>query len=264
MFNVPDNFQWWFLLILFVFSFPAEVVGSTFGGGSFLTLLGLTAIVGLPLRQALFLDDASTIGMEAGVLTHSWPEFRADWRLVLFQLCPPITLGGVLGTYLLLTVPIEVIKGLMILALAVLLFYSFYVKPRQTKEQECQEQQQTTKYEKVLLFGVFFVIGIYNNLIGPGEGTYSKIALMAVKGTTFRQAHRLKSVAMTPIRIFALVVAIWKGYIVWPYLFVMLIATFLAGWVVTKYIVDRVPERIMIGCLAVVGVFFAAVMLFAY
>jgi uncharacterized membrane protein YfcA len=258
IFEVPDNFEWQFQLVLFVSSFVAELWGCVVGGGSFLTIPVLTGVLGLPLQQALLIDDASTIGMEAGVLTRRWRDVCDNWRLVLFRLMPPITIGGIMGTYLLLTVPVIVIKILMIIALVALLYYSF------NRKRIDKTHPKNIKPRNGVLFGVLLIIGLYNNFIGPGEGTFTKLALMTIMGVTLLESHGVKTAAMIPIRIFALVVAIVKGFIIWPYLLVMLLATFLAGWVATKYIVEMVSERIMRWCLAIVGIFFTVFMLFAY
>jgi uncharacterized membrane protein YfcA len=251
---LPPSVEWWHIPVIFVAGLIGESYGSIVGGGSVVTIAAQT-FLGVPLQSAIATDDAAALGIEAGVLTETHQKV-ADTKHLILRMVIPISLGGVIGTLFLLTVPVIVIKGVMTAAVAYLLFHSFYLRPR-------IKRHHLDKWRWPVLFGCLFLIGLYNNFIGVGEGAFSKMALMTILGLTFMESHGLKAIAMVPTRFFSLVVTAVAHLIVWPYLLTLWCATFLAGKYSTKA-VKRVPERYLGPALTAVSLVFIAYLLLAY
>ena len=219
--------------MLLVVGFVAEAYGTLFGGGSILTIPMLTAL-GMPLQTAVAMDNAAALGTEAGILSETHEQVKQNRQLIAWMFIP-LALGGVIGTSLLLSASVDLIKYIMILAVAYLLIHTYFIKPR-------LQPHAFDKWKYPLLFIVMFVIGLYNNFIGVGEGTFSKIALMSILGLTFVASHGVKTIAMVPIRVYSLVITAFAGLIIWPYLLTLWLATFMAGKYATKSI-KNIPER---------------------
>jgi uncharacterized membrane protein YfcA len=251
---LPAYFEWWHLLVLLLVGFIAEAYGTLFGGGSILMIPMLTAL-GIPLQTAVAMDNAAAIGTEAGIVSETQEKIKQHKRLIAWMFVP-LALGGVIGTYLLLSAPVEFIKYLMIAAALYLLVHTYFVKPR-------LRPHAFDRWKYPLLFVVMLIIGLYNNYIGVAEGTFSKIAIMTILGLSFMESHGLKTIAMVPIRLYSLVVTAIAGLIIWPYLFTLWIATFAAGKYATKSI-KRVPEGYLKTALTVTSLGFIGYLIFIY
>ncbi len=115
----------------------------------------------------------------------------------------------------------------------------------------------------VALFAFLFLIGLYTNFIGIGEGTFSKMGLMSILGFTFIQSQGIKSTATMPTRLYSLIVTTLAGLIVWPYLLTKWCSNFIAGKYSTKF-VKRVPDAHMQTVLTVFSILFVIYLLLFY
>lgn len=242
----PAYFEWWHIPLIFLAGLIGEGYGSLIGGGSIM-MQSVQIFLGAPVHSAIATDNAAALGTEAGILSETRDKVAQNKKLIIWMFVP-IALGGVIGTVFLLTVPVTVIKYLMIGAVAYILFHSYYLKNK-------VKPNTLNRWKYPVLFVFLFLIGLYNNFIGIGEGTFSKIALMSVLGLTFVESHGLKTVAMVPIRLYSLVVTGIAGLIVWPYLVTFWCSNFIAGKYSTK-LVKRVPEAYLKPALTFIGVVF--------
>jgi uncharacterized membrane protein YfcA len=251
---LPSYFEWWHIPVIFSAGLIGESYGSVVGGGS-IVMISTQTFLGVPLQSAIATDNAAALGTEAGILSETHRKVRKNKRLILWMFIP-IALGGVLGTAFLLTAPTDIIKYLMITAVMYLLFHSYVLKSR-------VQPHHLEKLKWPLLFVFLFLIGLYNNFIGVGEGTFSKIALMMILGLTFIESHGLKTVAMVPIRIYSLVITGLAGLIIWPYLLTLWVGTFFAGKYSTK-LMKKVPEQYFKPALTAVSLLFVGYLVFSY
>lgn len=251
---LPSYFEWWHLPIIFLAGLIGETIGSIIGGGS-IVMISTQTFLGVPLQSAIATDNAAALGTEAGILSETHRKIRRRKRLILWMFIP-IMLGGIIGTTFLLAAPVDLIKYLMIGAVIYLLFHSYFLKSRISPH-------MLNKWKYPLLFIVLFIIGLYNNFIGVGEGTFSKVALMTILGLTFIESHGFKTIAMVPIRLYSLVVTAFASLIVWPYLLVFWIATFLAGKYSTKFI-KEIPEQYFKPALTMVSIVFIGYLIAVY
>lgn len=250
----PAYFEWWHIPLIFLAGLVGEGYGSLIGGGS-IVVQAVQVFLGVPITSAIATDNAAALGTEAGILSETRRKVVENKSLILWMFLP-IALGGVIGTWFLLTIPQDVIKFVMIAAVLYLLFHSYFLKGR-------IRSNYGTAWKYSLLFLFLFLIGIYNNFIGIGEGTFSKMALMLVLGLGFVESHGLKTVAMVPIRVYSLLVTGIAGLIVWPYLLTFWVSNFLAGKYATR-LVTGVPDKYLRASLTLVSVAFVLYLLVFY
>lgn len=243
---IPSYFEWWHLPLIFLAGLIGEGYGSLIGGGS-IVMQATQVFLGVPVQSAIATDNAAALGTEAGILSETHKKVAKNKKLILWMFLP-IALGGIIGTWFLLSISQNVIKLVMIAAILYLLLHSYYLKDK-------VQSKQASKWKYALLFVFLFIIGLYNNFIGIGEGTFSKIALMLILGLTFVESHGLKTVAMVPIRVYSLIVTGFVGLIVWPYLITFWVSNFLAGKYATKF-VKKIPDTYMKTSLTIISVIF--------
>lgn len=247
------DIELWHFPVLFLAGLVGESFGALVGGGSILTMPALL-LTGIPIQSAIAVDNAASLGTEAGILSETRKKVMANKKWVVL-LAIPITIGGVFGTWLLLNVPGTIIKYLMAATITFIVVHAYVARKPDPK--------YISKKSYVFVFAFLFLIGIYSNFMAAGEGAFSRIGLMAILGWTFLQTQGIKATATMPSRIYSLVVTGFAGLIVWPYLLTMWFSNFLAGKYATKF-VKHVPDERMKIALTVVSTAFVIYLLFFY
>lgn len=250
---LPEYFQLWHLPLLFFAGLIGESFGALVGGGSIVTMPALL-LTGAPLQSAIAVDNAASLGTEAGIVSETIQKIRSNKRWVLI-LAIPLTAGGIVGTWLLLTVPGTIIRYLMVVTILLLLGDSYFNKSKKPRK------ISRTRYE--VLIGFMFLIGVYSNFMTAGEGAFSRIGLMTILGWSFMRSQGIKAAATIPSRIYLLVVTTFAGLIIWPYLLTMFCATFLAGRYATAF-AKKIPDKYMKAALTVISLAFVVYLLFFY
>ncbi len=250
---LTPGFEWWHLPLLFLAGLIGESFGALVGGGSIVTMPALL-LTGVPLQSAIAIDTAASIGTEVGIFAETRKKVIAHKKMVLL-LAIPLTLGGIIGTYLLLTIPGDVIKYLMAATITFIVIHAYVSKRPNSK--------RVSKKSYALIVGFLFLIGIYSNFMAAGEGAFSRIGLMTILGWSFMQSQGIKATATMPSRIYSLVVTGVAGLIIWPYLITMWCSNFLAGKYATRF-VKNVPDQYMRIMLTIVSVGFVMYLLFFY
>lgn len=250
----PTHFHVWNIPIIFVAGLVGESMGALVGGGSIVTMPALL-FVGLPLQAAIATDNAGSIGTEVGILSETYQKVIANKKLVIFMAIP-LTLGGIIGTWLLLSVPGAVLRYLMAATIAFIVAHSYLSKRK-------PDPKAISKTSYTFLAAFLLLIGLYSNFMAAGEGTFSRIGIMSILGLTFLQSQGLKATATMPSRIYSLVVTSIAGLIVWPYLLTFWCSNFLAGKYATKS-VKKIPDKHLKLGLTVVSVGFVIYLLFFY
>lgn len=251
---IPTYFHWWHIPVIFLAGLVGEAYGSVIGGGGII-IQSTQLFIGVPIKSAIATATAGGLGTEAGVISETHQHI-ADNRKLTLLMTVPFTLGGIVGVWLLLSVSQSVIKYLMIVAVVIILAHAYYAKGK-------VKPKVISKAQHVLLFLFMFLSGLYGNFIGPGEGTFSKFALMSVLGLTFIQSQGLKAAATVPARIFSIVVTALAGLVVWPYAATLWISTYISSKYATKY-AKRVPDRYWEIILTLVSIAFVLYLLFFY
>lgn len=250
----PTYFHVWNIPFIFLAGLIGESYGSLVGGGSLITQPALL-LLGVPLQSTLAIDAAAPLATEAGILSETYRSVLRNKKLVLLMAIPS-TLGGIVGTWLLLTVSPGVIKYLMVASVFLILLHGYATKNKST-------HKQVTKTNYVLLFIFLFIISIYTIFIGLGEGTFGRIAVMSVLGLSFMQSQGIMAASKMPARAYSLVVTSFAGLIVWPYLLTFWCSNFLAGKYATKF-AKKVPDAYMKTLLTILSLGFVIYLLAFY
>jgi len=250
----PPYFVWWHIPVIFLAGLIGESYGCIIGGGSIL-LLATQNFIGVPLKSAVAINNAAALGTEFGILSETHRYVIKNKRIVLLMMLP-ITLGGAIGTRLLLVLSPEVIKLLIIAAVLALLIYTYAGKNRTSS-------RKVAKPHYTMLYVFLFLTGLYSNFVSLGGGTFSKLAIISVLGLTFIQGQGLSAAVSLPARIYSLVVTSIAGLIVWPYLITFWVSTYIAGKYSTKF-VKHVPDKFLKAALTLVCIIFIFYLLFVY
>lgn len=244
----------WHLVVIFFAGLIGESFGALVGGGSVLTMPALL-LTGMPLQSAIATDNAGSLGTEAGILSETKKKVMASKKMVLIM-AVPLTLGGIVGTYLLLTISADIIKYLMAVTVIFVVGHAYLSR-------KSPPPQTVSTLNYILLMGFLFLIGLYSNFMAAGEGTFSRIGLMSILGMTFIQSTAIKATATMPARIYSLIVTGFAGLIVWPYLLTFWVSNFLAGKYATKF-AKKIPDLYMRVALTVISIGFVIYLLFIY
>lgn len=247
------DFEFWHFPVIFLAGLIGESFGALVGGGSILTMPALL-LTGIPIQSAIAVDNAAAIGTEAGILTETHRKVMASKKWVVL-LAVPLTLGGVLGTWLLLNVPGTIIKYLMAATVIFILIHTHLTKK--------SENGPVSKKSYTLIIAFLFLIGIYSNFMAAGEGAFSRMGLMSILGWSFLRSQGIKAMATMPSRIYSLVVTGFAGLIVWPYLLTMWCGGFIAGKYSTRF-VKKIPDKYMKNALTIISLGFVIYLLFFY
>lgn len=253
IFSVIDV-QLWHFPFIFLAGLIGESYGSLIGGGSLVTQPALL-FLGVPLQSTLAIDAAAPLATEAGIISETYKNVVKNKKLVLMMVVP-ITLGGVIGTWLLLNISPEVIKYVMVVSISLILAHTFLSNKR-------PKSIHVSKTNYVLLFSFQFIIAIYTIFIGLGEGSFGRLALMFTLGLSFVASQGIGAAAKMPARAYSLIVTGYAGLIVWPYLLTFWCSNFIAGKYATKY-VKKVPDKYMRTAMVIISLVFAAYLLFYY
>lgn len=239
---------------MFLAGLIGESFGALVGGGSIVTIPALL-LTGAPLQSAIAIDNGAALATEAGILSETWHRVKNNKWLVL-GMSIPITLGGILGTWLLLTVSADVIKYLVAATVIFVVIHSYVHK-------KSEANAKVSKANYFLLAIILLLLGIYSNFISAGEGTFGKLSMMAILGISFMQSQGLKATATMSSRVYSIIVTALAGLLIWPYLLTMLMSNFIAGKYATK-LARRIPDRQMRTFLTVVSLLFVVYLLLFY
>lgn len=249
----PAYFQWWHIPVVFLAGMIGEAYGCIVGGGG-IVILAAQVYIGVPIKAAIATGNTGGLGTEAGVISETHHQIATNKKLTL-QMAIPYTLGGVVGVWLMLHVSTVAIKNFMIVAVLVVLAHALYANGK-------KRTSHISKSQHLLLFMFMFMASVYGS-IAPGEGTFSKFALMSVLGLTFLQSQGMKSAATVPSRIYAMVVYTIAGLVIWPYAMTLWVSTFIGSKYATK-LAKKVPDSYLKAVLAIVSVAFVVYLLFFY
>ncbi len=156
------------LLIICPLVFLAGVVDSIAGGGGLISLPAYL-LAGLPPYQAIATNKLSaTMGTSASTLRYLKNGY-VDWQAALPCMVMAI-LGANLGARLILLIPQQYIRYLLLATLPVVAVVVLRRKPAPAGE---APQSTMSRSRQLILAAVLsLVIGVYDGLYGPGTGTF--------------------------------------------------------------------------------------------
>lgn len=247
--------DWRHIPALFLAGVVGESYGAVLGGGS-LVVQNALLLVGSPLRSAIAIDIGASLGTEFGIVATTWDKVARHKQLIAFM-SVAVFLGGLLGTTLLMNVSRTVIRVLMIIVVAGLLVRLVLRRP-----QAPTGPGRLGSVGVGVLALVLVALGIYANFLSIAEGTFGRLAVMALLGADFVESHGLKTIATIPARVYSLVITGANGLIVWPYLVTLGIAGFIAGTMSTRVVKRMSPGTAKVMMVVVAGMFLLYLLLF--
>jgi uncharacterized protein len=231
--------------VLAVAAFIAGVQNALAGGGSFLTFPALL-LAGLDPRAA---NITSTVALFPGQVATGFagrrqasgtPSLRFSTLFIISLI------GGALGAVLLLVTPVSVFSALVpwlvLFATVVFGWGSFF-----------RRTESTPRHLGALPAACAqFAISIYGGYFGGGIGILM-LAALTMSGLALRNAGATKNVLAGVMNFSAVLIFVFSRDVAWKEVAVVAVAA-VAGGQLGAYALNRVNEKIMRGCILVIGI----------
>lgn len=219
---------WYIYLLAFAGAFVAGSINTLAGSGSVITLSILTELLGLPGNVA---NGTNRIGVLFNGFGSTWGFYKGG-KLSLSgarHVLVPIILGAFVGIGIAVSISNEqfmgIFKFLMILMLFVIL-----VKPGRWLKKSPSKRLVPSW----LLFGLYFVLGIYAGLIQMGMGIFFLAVIVLLDGYRIIEANAIKVAVVTMFTIVAVVIFELRGLIEWDIGLLMGAGQFTGGWITAR------------------------------
>lgn len=217
------------LLLLCVSSLLAGIVNSVAGGGTLLTFPVLVWTLGTSVGA----NATSTTVLFPGSIASAWGyrrELAAQRRWIL-PLIVPSLLGGLLGTWLVVSQPEKIFELLVpwLITLATLLFLMQPLITRWTGIGHPHQQPSPFVLAGIILFQ--FLVALYGGYFGAGIGILmlSSLALMGIGD--IHQMNALKTLLASAINGMSVILFIGYGKVDWRYAVPMVVSAIIGGFV---------------------------------
>lgn len=194
-------------------------------GGSFITL-PLLIFMGLPAtvanatnRVAIFMQNMVSV-----------PTFYVKKELDLKGACVlaiPAVLGGVVGSFVAVSLDDRVMKRVIAIVLLVMLFSLFFQADRWLKGVIENRKGMITVKE----FISFFLVGIYGGFIQAGVGVFLLAASVWATGYNLNRANPIKVFIALSYTVVALIIFSANDLIRWEYGIILGLGNMLGAWI---------------------------------
>lgn len=225
--------EWYLYPVIIAAGFLAGFINTLAGSGSLVTL-PLLIFAGLPANVA---NGTNRVGiLLQGVIGAG--KFRQsnvfDGRGV-FMLGIPAVLGSLLGAQIAVTLDEELMEltigVIMLLMLGVIL-----LRPQRWLEGELKRMQERPSIGALLLF---FFIGVYGGFIQAGVGIFLLAGLVLGVGYDLVRANAVKVGINLFFTVFALLVFVRNGQVVWSVGLILAIGNMLGAWAAARVAVEK-------------------------
>lgn len=217
------------LILLCASALLAGIVNSVAGGGTLLTFPVLVFTLG----SSVGANATSTTCLFPGSLAAAWGYRRElkEQRKWIMPLLIPSLIGGLLGTWLVVSQPEKVFEQLVpwLILIATALFL---LQPMITKWTGVgQPHQQPSPMVLAGIIGFQFLVALYGGYFGAGIGILmlSSLALMGV-GDIHRM-NALKSLFASAINGMSVVLFVGYGEVDWKFAVPMIVSAVVGGFV---------------------------------
>jgi len=167
--------------IIFIAAAGASAFGTLIGGASLITIPTLI-ILGLPPHMAIGTDRFGVIGIGTAGLYEFHRKKMIDYR-ISFLMAVPTFLGSILGANLVLAIPENLLRIIIVVTNVFCLLYLILI-PKVGLE----EKKRTASKLQYFFGGLFcFIIGIYGGFYGAMAATFLAYVLIIGFGQTFIQ-----------------------------------------------------------------------------
>ena len=220
------------LVILCVAAVLAGAVNSVAGGGTLLTFPALAWVLGPSATAAVAANATSTIALFPGSLAAMWGyrrELSGSKKMITLLILPSL-IGGMLGTWLVVTQPAKVFQTLvpwLILVATVL----FLLQPTITKWTGIgQPHEQPSTSTRFGIVALQFLIAVYGGYFGAGIGILMLSALALMGLSDIHRMNALKTLLASGINGMSVVVFFWSGQVNWTLAVPMILSAIVGGF----------------------------------
>ncbi len=210
----------------------AGFLNVTAGGGSLLTLpflifMGLSpAMANGTNRIAILLQNISA--------TARFHHFEVIPKGIILVTSIPAALGAILGAQIAVEIDEMLFKRLLAVVMVMVMGFTFF-KPGLTKP---EVKPQFSTYKKIVLAGIFFLIGIYGGFIQGGIG-FILISVLSLAGYDLVRVNALKVLIVLIFIPFALTVFIINGQVDFIRGMILACGNATGAWLATKVVVKK-------------------------
>jgi uncharacterized protein len=229
------------IALLALAAFGAGIVDAIAGGGGLITVPALLA-AGLPPHIALGTNKGQSVWGSGAALLAFWRADRVDRRQARFAF--PLGFGGaVVGTWLVLRVPPDALRPIVIAMLVVAAVVLVIKKPSRDSDGPAHWGVAAT---------LALVIGAYDGFFGPGTGTFLIVGFVALCGRSLVHASADAKVVNFGSNLAAVLMFAHRGVVVWEIALPMA-AGQLLGAVLGTQLAVRGGSRVVRICVLVVS-----------
>ncbi|HEY3802120.1 MAG TPA: TSUP family transporter [Kofleriaceae bacterium] len=231
------------IALLAVAAFGAGTVDAIAGGGGLITVPALLA-AGLPPHVVLATNKGqSTWGSLASMIAY-WRAGRVD-RVQARLAFPLGFVGAAIGTSLVLRVPADVLKPIVIALLVGAAVLLLIKKP--------SREADAPRRRWAIVGALALVIGAYDGFFGPGTGTFLIVGFVALCGRSLVHASADAKVVNFAANLAALLVFAHRGLVVWEVSLPMAVGQVLGGTLGARLAVKGGARIVRVAVLVVSG-----------
>jgi uncharacterized membrane protein YfcA len=212
---------------LVVAALLAGVVDAIAGGGGLLTLPALLA-TGMPPHLALGTNKGQSVFGSFSALVRFARAGLVDRERARVAF-PFGLLGSLLGATLVLFVPPEVLRPLVLVMLVLAGAYVLLRRPGAPRVEA--PRPIATRHRLAAAAIIALVIGGYDGFFGPGTGTFLILAFVAVYADTLQRASADAKVVNFASNLAAVALFAFKGTILWWISLPMAAGQLTGGWI---------------------------------
>ncbi len=224
---------WVHIVLILVAGFVCGIINTLAGGGSFLTLAALD-LVGLPgnvangtNRLAILFQNISAV---AGFRSKGASNFRTSLHFAI-----PALFGAILGAYLIIDLPEVVFQRVLGIAMLIMLAI-LVLNPQKWLN---GHEVRMTPGRRVLIYIVFFFVGIYGGAIQAGIGFLMIASLVLTAGVNLINANMHKVFIGAVYTVFALATFALRGQVHWWLGIVLAIGNGAGAWFSSRLAVEK-------------------------
>ncbi|MEH6446315.1 MAG: sulfite exporter TauE/SafE family protein [Oceanospirillaceae bacterium] len=237
---------------LFIAGGVCGAINAVAGGA---TLIGFPVLisVGLTPSMANASNFLATMPGYAAAIPSYFKEIKRMRKAILVIILASV-FGGMLGSLILIASPSAVfVKLTPYLLLVATLLYAFggvihrYIT---------RKRDDSLKDSFIGKF-VIFIFSIYGGYFGAGLGIIVLSILKIIGFHDYHEANAIKSIMITAVSIFSIVIFIAGGLISWPESIVMMVGSAMGGYNAAKY-AKNIPQVFLKNIIVVIGLSFSA------
>jgi len=224
------------ILIASLGVFLGELYGNMVGGGSLLTQAVLQNILHFDIKTALALDNAAVIGANLGMILILRQKYKIKWWFYLFTIFQ--ILGAILGAWILIKIPAELLKLIFITAILSLIIKNLFFSEKKHHEKGFKEN-----WPNLILLSVAAIFtGAYNAAFVIGDWIIALLILTNIFAIKYQRAIFLLVFSMLFSQPFAAYKYYINGLIDFNFLVPMILATFIGG-MISAFLLHKIHSK---------------------